>query len=62
MLAWYHAHGAHLFDLYVADPIVERTAHDVGAEQWRVVGPNPESMRDRGQLGDYWRAMLGRQT
>jgi hypothetical protein len=58
MLAWYHAHGAHLFEMYVAEPSVERAAREAGPDSWRHARPTQASLRERGQLGDYWRAMF----
>jgi hypothetical protein len=54
MLAWYHAEGGHVFELFGATPRVAAVAEGVPRDTWRRAAIGVESMRRRGQLGYYW--------
>jgi hypothetical protein len=54
MLAWYHAAGGHVFELFGATPRVAAFAAGAPEDAWRRATITAESMRRRGQLGYYW--------
>jgi hypothetical protein len=57
MLAWYHALGPFVLELYGASPRLLRLAEAVDAERWREVGVTTAAMMRRGQMGRYWSAL-----
>jgi hypothetical protein len=57
MLAWYHALGPFVLELYGASPRLLRLAESVDAERWREVGITTSAMARRGQMGRYWSAL-----
>ncbi|MEO8561039.1 MAG: hypothetical protein ABI601_03125 [bacterium] len=57
MLAWYHALGPFVLELYGASPRLLRLAESVDAERWREVGITTAAMARRGQMGRYWGAL-----
>ena len=57
MLAWYHALGPFVLELYGASPRLLRLAESVDAERWREVGITTATMQRRGQMGRYWSAL-----
>jgi hypothetical protein len=57
MLAWYHALGPSVLELYGASPRLLRLAESVDAERWREVGITTAAMVRRGQMGRYWSAL-----
>jgi hypothetical protein len=57
MLAWYHALGPFVLELYGASPRLLRLAESVDAERWREVGITTAAMVRRGQMGRYWSAL-----
>ena len=57
MLAWYRESGEVALELLGATPRVLRWQSDLPAEAWRGAGIGEGSMRRRGQLGLYWRAL-----
>jgi hypothetical protein len=54
MLAWYHALGPFVLELYGASPRLLRLAESVDPERWRDVGITAAAMARRGQMGRYW--------
>jgi hypothetical protein len=54
MLAWYHAEGGHVFELFGATRRVVAFAQGSPPDAWRRAGITADSMRRRGQLGLYW--------
>jgi hypothetical protein len=54
MLAWYHAQGSFVLELYGATPRVLAYAEAGPAEGWRKAAITPARMARRGQLGRYW--------
>ena len=57
MLAWYHALGPFVLELYGASPRLLRLAESVDPERWRDVGITAAAMARRGQMGRYWSAL-----
>ena len=57
MLAWYHAQGPFLLELYGATPALVQLAESCDANAWRHAGITRERMAQRGQMGRYWLAM-----
>ena len=57
MLAWYHALGPFVLELYGASPRLLRLAESVDPERWRDVGITAAAMVRRGQMGRYWSAL-----
>jgi len=57
MLAWYRASGDVVLELLGATPRVMRWEHDRAPDAWRRAGISEQSMRRRGQMGAYWRAL-----
>jgi len=57
MLAWYRASGEFALELLGATPRVLRWQDDLPADAWRGAGVGEPSMRRRGQMGAYWRAL-----
>ena len=57
MLAWYHALGPFVLELYGASPRLVRLAESVDPERWRDVGITAAAMARRGQMGRYWSAL-----
>jgi hypothetical protein len=57
MLAWYHAKGGDVFELFGATPRVAAFAATSPPDAWRRAGITADSMRRRGQLGMYWTAL-----
>jgi len=57
MLAWYHALGPFVLELYGASPRLLELAESVDAERWREVGITTATMARRGQMGRYWSAL-----
>lgn len=58
MLAWYHGTAPWLFHLYGTSTAVDDFVRDVPPEAWRQVAVDPASLANRGQMGQYWRALL----
>ncbi len=56
MLAWYHAQGSFVLELYGATPRVMSLAESTDAEAWREAGITAARMAVRGQMGRYWAA------
>jgi hypothetical protein len=54
MLAWYHAEGPHVFELFGGTLWLFRFAEREPREAWRSAAITPASMAQRGQLGRYW--------
>jgi hypothetical protein len=54
MLAWYHAEGGHVFELFGGTPRLAAFAEAQPRDAWRRAAITAESMRRRGQLGRYW--------
>lgn len=57
MLAWYHAQGGHVFELFGATPRLAEFAEQTPHDAWRSAGITPASMGRRGQLGHYWTSL-----
>lgn len=57
MLAWYHAEGRHVFELFGATRRVLALAESCAPDAWRRGGITADGMRRRGQLGVYWSAL-----
>ena len=59
MLAWYHGHGPWVVDLYGTGPAVADFVAGQPVDAWRTARIDAATLMNRGQLGQYWRAMLG---
>lgn len=57
MLAWYHARGGSVLELFGGTPALLELAGRTSSEAWRAAGITPASMLRRGQLGHYWTAL-----
>lgn len=58
MLAWYHGCAPALFDVYGGGDVVAAFVQGAPVDAWRHAGVDPASLANRGQLGQYWRAVL----
>jgi hypothetical protein len=57
MLAWYHAQGPYVLELYGATPRVLTFAEAGRANGWEGAAITPARMAQRGQLGRYWTSL-----
>ena len=57
MLAWYVAGGRFVFELYGATAALLDFADATPPETWRSRPITPDTMRQRGQMGNYWTSL-----
>ena len=58
MLAWYGGQGPWVLDLYGTTSAVPDFVGDWPADAWSRARIAPASLMNRGQLGQYWRALV----
>jgi hypothetical protein len=54
MLAWYHAEGSFVLELFGGTARVLRLAGALDGQSWRAMSITPATMTRRGQMGRYW--------
>ena len=62
MLAWYHAQGPYLLELYGATQALLKFAQARYADAWRDENISRQAMALRGQMGRYWVELQGSTT
>lgn len=58
MLAWYRGASPWLFEVYGGAAAVGDFVGEMPIDAWRSPRPEPGTLLNRGQMGQYWRALV----